>query len=180
MGGVGRGAPAGGCSTSPSSNCPPRFCRLCVAASRAARCSRMSARRCLSWAPSLYRSTPPPTPPITPPPRPPCTADSMMRSQSFWPKASGWSFINRSAASLMPSCIPSVTPSPTVSLMTLEVMERSNPLSMPERSRIFSTIPTLRGPVMFLIRLAGRKLSSAAEAVPNNAAAAGASLPESW
>ena len=81
---------------------------------------------------------------------------------------------------LTPSCKPSVTPSVATPLASPAVTERSNPLSIPDFSSIFSVKRSLAGPVRLLANFAGRIESSAAEAVENSAATPGSRLPVSW
>ena len=77
----------------------------------------------------------------------------------------------------MASCIPSVMPSSPAAEIILDATERSNPLSIPDFSNTFSTMPIFIGPVRFFIRCAGSTESNAAAPAPNKAAAPGASSP---
>ena len=76
---------------------------------------------------------------------------------------------------LIASCAPSVKPSLAALPGTCAITLRSNPGSIPERSRIFSTTPTLTGADIDLSRDAGSTESKPALTDPNNAATPGSS-----
>ena len=89
---------------------------------------------------SLTPWMPPPTPPKVPPAMAPCTTDSIIRSHSRLPKASGLSSTNRSAAILIASWPPSVMPSTPKPANNPAVPERSTPGDIPDlSSRVFTT-----------------------------------------
>ena len=87
---------------------------------------------------------PPPTPPNTPPAMAPCTTDSIIRSHSRLPNASGLSSTNRSAAILIASWPPSVRPSTPKPANNPAVPERSAPVDIPDLSSKVFTMPVLK------------------------------------
>ena len=139
-----------------------------------------SARRSALAAFSRAPCTPPPVPPNAPPATAPRTALSMMRSNSLLPNISGLSSMSRSAAMLIASCAPSVTPSNPRPLASPTPAERSTLGFMPDFSNSFLVASALTGAEIFLAIAAGRIESNEAAAAPNNKAVPGANSPVSW
>ena len=125
-------------------------------------------------------SEPPVSPLIVPPAIPPRMALSIIRSTSAVPNASGLSSINRSAAMLMDSCIPSVTASVPSPDNSPAVIPRSLPAGIPARSSSLAVTPTFIGPINLRATAAGSTESNAAAAVPKTRAVPGAISPVSW
>ena len=143
-------------------------CRSWAASSNRRSCSACSAATRCSCARSRRRCAAPPATPNPPPAIAPRTLASMMRSHSLLPKTSGLSSTNRSAAMLIASWAPSVSPSPATPVNKPAVVLRNRPRSMPDFSSTFSTIPAFSGPESCLDRVAGSIESSAAEPAPKS------------
>ena len=163
-----------------SDSIPSISLRRRVAASRSPRCSFISASLRLRSALTRKDSILPPAPPKALPATAPRTLASISLSNSLLPNTSGFSSINRSAVMLIASWAPSVKPSVPTPLNIPAVVLRKTPLSIPERSRSFSTTPIRVGPVNWRANVAGNIESRAADTEPKRSAVPGAKVPVSW